>query len=467
VPTETLLTPEGRRYAAKQLLRRSGVDQSFSRITVEVAEALTVVRIDTGSGAHQRVVFPNHCKAFTPAGVRVVRNRWMRPPAPEISRLAPDLVTLSWSAAPPPDEPLFALDSTGTIQCAADLPAAVLYCLSRAEEAFPCNRDEHGRFPASSSLAVTERFLERPIVDEYGLALQQALELAISGWHAPARQMRVKVTHDIDLVGLPFSLRASVGHTVVRNAPIATVRDFVSRCSSLEPAYLRTVAQVSDQARRHNLKSAVFWKASPQTKNDSGYDINHPQVRKMIESLHTAGVEQGVHPGYDTYQNRAALNAEVGRLREALGDAQLGGRQHFLRWDPSTWKDWESCGLVYDSSVGYAEAPGFRAGTSLPYRPWLLEENREALLIEIPLILMDGSLVDYLHLRPTPAYDLAVRLIAACQMTGGVFTLLWHNSSLLDPSYGDLYPKILKYLAGAQPYDWNADVPGAAMAVHA
>jgi len=64
----------------------------------------------------------------------------------------------------------------------------------------------HGRFLAAQSVALRHNFLHRPIVDEYGLALQQVIELLLPGWRPPERKLRVKLSHDVDEVGIPLDL---------------------------------------------------------------------------------------------------------------------------------------------------------------------------------------------------------------------------------------------------------------------
>src|SRR5205807_6191871 len=103
-----------------------------------------------------------------------------------------------------------------------------------------------------------------------------------------------------------------------------------------------------------------------------------------IDWLQDQGVEMGVHPGYYTFLSPDQLLQEVQSVRTVLGKSPVGGRQHYLRWCPETWLHWERCGRAYDSTVGYADAIGFRAGTCIPYRPWLPALNREANLVEIP-----------------------------------------------------------------------------------
>lgn len=140
------------------------------------------------------------------------------------------------------------------------------------------------------------------------------------------------------------------------------------------------------------------------------------------------------------------------------GGCELGGRQHLLRWWPGTWADWEACGLAYDSTVGFSDLPGFRAGTCHPYRPWLIEENREADLLEIPLVLMEGTLFDYMRLPLNECLEAFDRLLRRCEAVGGVFTLLWHNSTSVDRRLAPLLPRLLDRLANTPNYDWRDDL---------
>src|SRR3984957_20968903 len=113
----------------------------------------------------------------------------------------------------------------------------------------------------------------------------------------------------------------------------------------------------------------------------------------------------------------------------------MGGRQHYLRWSPHSWIDWENCGLAYDSSVGYAEQIGFKAGTCVPYRPWLFPLNRQADLIEIPLLVMDRTLLEYMTLTKRQATQSIHTVVERCGMVGGVFTILWHNDAFLKTHF--------------------------------
>jgi hypothetical protein len=117
-------------------------------------------------------------------------------------------------------------------------------------------------------------------------------------------------------------------------------------------------------------------------------------------------------------------------------------------------------GLAYDATVGFADHIGFRAGTSYPYRPWLLSRGREAELLEIPLMAMDSTPQGYMKLSPDEALGKLLECVARCRTVGGVFSLLWHNTRLTGGGYEVLYRRLLDDLVGSDSYDWRASCDG-------
>jgi hypothetical protein len=58
---------------------------------------------------------------------------------------------------------------------------------------------------------------------------------------------------------------------------------------------------------------------------------------------------------------------------------------------------------------------------------------------------MDGTLFggDYMKLRPEDVLKYIEQLSLLCKRFGGTFTLLWHNSSLIEKWQKDIYRRIL------------------------
>ena len=451
------VTPEARLYALDQLATRAGVQRDFWRKwKIQCGPDETVVSV--GDGTRKRIRFKHAPRQFWVQLRRQVFQTayvgWMAPPSPYVQRYVPGFIVPF--AHEQMSSTLFTVAANGDVECSLDLLGSILLTLSRFEETLPGERDGHGRFTAAQSVAFQQGFLHRPIVDEYGLAFEQALACVVPGWTPTQRKLRVKVSHDIDHVGIPFRLRPTLGHSLIRHAPGQTLRDFLAPVMGLRPSQLDCVLRAINLSRNYGLSSTAYWKASPVGPMDSGYDPKHPKVLKTIAHLKREGVECGVHPGYQTFANPERLAQEVSILREALEEAYLGGRQHYLRWAPHTWMDWERCGLAYDSTLGFADHIGFRAGTCTPYRPWLLEENRQAELLEIPLAIMDVTLNGYMgHRRLADRYCLIGDCIARCELVGGVFTLLWHNDRLLDRADRATYEWILAKVSGSTGFDWR------------
>jgi hypothetical protein len=387
-----------------------------------------------------------------------LRYSWMRAPSREMLETIPDFVVLFDDRGANNKLPLFARTGPDAVECCADILTSALWTLARLEESVPGPADVHGRFPAKESAAFRADCLDRPIVDEYALAFREALLCLLAGWTPEEAQFRLKLSHDIDLVGLPRSFRSTAGHIYPRRLPRAFRDDVLSGFGIGAPAYLAAVVQTARISVKEKCDSAFYWKASPRTAWDSGYDPQNPQVRAVIENLMREGFEVGVHPAYGTFQAPEVLAEEVARLRVILGPGPVGGRQHFLRWRPSTWAAWERVGLAYDSSVGFADAMGFRAGTAIPYHPWLLEEDRESALLEIPLLVMDCTPVEYMRLGHTETLARITALVRRCANVGGVFTLLWHNTSVIERPYASLYHRILSLFPSRASYCWKDDL---------
>ncbi len=454
------ITTQARYYALAELARRAGIPGDFFQTwKITMTRERTVMEIS--NGVNKYISFP-HTSPEDLKGIAAGQFSY--------STLSPVENQSSWENVSVSDcvvpfvglgtagtRPLFYLLDQNHLECSVDLPLSILLILSRWEEVLDTPRDTHGRFQAKHSIATVGGFLNRPIVDEYGLAFEQAMQLLYPSWKKSSRKLRIKVSHDADHVGIPFRWRTAMRHTIRSRAPLDSVRDLSSWITRVEPVELRSIRDIVQASLKHGLNSTVYWKAGPPGPKDSGYDPRHHKVRNVVSWLREIGAESGVHPGYGTFGSPEKLRREVAILRGVLGDQPLGGRQHYLRWRPETWIDWENCGLAYDSSVGYAEQIGFKAGTCVPYRPWLFALNRQADLIEIPLLIMDRTLLGYMGLSKEHAIQEVNKLAARCQSVGGVLTILWHNDVFLDPAYRDVYLALLEHLEGIDNYDWRAD----------
>ena len=452
------------RYGIKELARRAGVSKEFFdswRIESDASDA--VVRVFVDPERRKQIRFPKpdgeYWSELKAGRHRTATARWLNPQN-DGRGLVPDFKVPFSSSRQSDIGPLFVRIDEHSVECRVDLLTSAILTLARFEETFPGPRDNHGRFAASSSIAWREGFLHRPIVDEYGLALAEALSWLLPSWEPFKTQMQVNLGHDVDEIGLPFSLRNSVAHALRRGSLMSTTRDFMARVSNLETAYERLLRELVKVELEKGFFPATYWKASSAGPHDTGYDPKCDRIQKLMSAFRRAGLELGIHLSYDSFDSLDMFRSEVSTLQSLLGEARIGGRQDYLRWSPQTWVRWNSMDLAYDASVGFADHVGFRAGTSYPYHPWLLSESREANLLEIPLILMDTALFDYMKLQPSQALRTVSDCVARCKIGGGVFTMVWHNTTMMHPERARSYREMLDSLRGLPTFDWRKSSDG-------
>ncbi len=344
-----------------------------------------------------------------------------------------------------------------------DILGLTYWMLSRQEEVDAQVLDRHCRFPASASHAGRHGYLDRPVVDEWLAVLGQVIHRQWPWVQLRRHAFTQRPTHDVDRpsrYGFARDIklaRAMVGDALLHRRPQALVVGPWVRLSTrrrlhpLDP--LNTFDWLMDVSEGHGLKSAFYFicgRTDP--RKDADYEPEHPAMRDLMRRLHARGHEIGLHPSYHTFRNPKELANEALRLRrvcaeEGIEQAEWGGRMHYLRWQmPLTLQGYVQAGLDYDTTLGYAEAPGFRCGTCFDY-PAFDPVKGEPLALRIrPLIAMEASVISPLYLglgTGEEAFECFSRLKARCRAMGGVFTLLWHNSELTTTDQRALYERVL------------------------
>jgi hypothetical protein len=115
-----------------------------------------------------------------------------------------------------------------------------------------------------------------------------------------------------------------------------------------------------------------------------------------------------------------------------------GVRFHYLRM---RWHDvvgrLDQLGIEYDTTLGFSDRPGPRAGFSFPFAPWDLANRRPARFLELPLVLMDATLGEerYMGLSAAASHKQIDRVLDRLAAVGGGASVLWHNDRF-DPVYG-------------------------------
>jgi len=328
--------------------------------------------------------------------------------------------------------------------CPVDPIAAAFFLVSRAEEHLAGVRDQHGRFRAQDTWMVRVGLSERPLVHEYARAVASAV-----GLHPPdaapaaiwpdGHEFAIAFTHDIDRLRMhgPLWCEARRALSTLRFGGASSLRRrwqnrrLVRRGQAQDP--YDTVDRLVDSHTAHGFGATFFWMAATPSARDSDYDCRDLPVRQQIAGLQARGFEIGLHGSYDSFQDPDALAAQRDKLAAAANAPVVTIRQHYLRFCmPETWQAQVTAGLRIDSTLGFAERLGFRAGVAIPFRPWCFRENHPLDIWEVPLVMMDGTAREYMRLTPEEALARSQAIIARIAAAGGGAALLWHNSSLND-----------------------------------
>jgi hypothetical protein len=350
----------------------------------------------------------------------------------------------------------------------ADALAFSFWWLARVEELLAPRdaHDEHGRFThASSALARIGDPLATPVDD-----LARDLDIDERFREAGEPGWAIVPTHDIDLTWR-WTRRG------VRRGAKAAVRALqAGRIGEAVAAFAALIAVPYWRLRRDDpwnnaqrirrlewslgARSTSYVLTDFHVPADGDPDMHERGRDRYIASLvegtrrrrrgsATGSGTIGLHGSYTMSTTPGGIARERRMLEKLAGGEVRDHRYHYLRHRPTdAWPELDAAGITSDATLGYAEQPGFRAGTAHPFRAWHHEEGRTLDLVVIPLAFMDASLAErYLDLDPrSDGADLAVATLDAIERVGGSASVLFHNDRLCTVDTGSwtrLYRRLL------------------------
>jgi hypothetical protein len=348
-----------------------------------------------------------------------------------------------------------------------DIILSAFYFLSRWEETVIETRDQHGRFRYKNSLAAKLGFPGN-IVDEYldiFLAILNQVrssrglsELQIPLWDG-RKEFVVCLTHDVDHVhkSVPSRLKFVWDHTTHPYA-VFQGEGFWQRLSyALQTLLGRedhdprwTFPAIMAMENDFGFTSSFYFQAVRRGAIGCDYDVSEARIKNLIHELVAAGCEIGLHGTYSSVDTPELFLQEKERLEKSTGRQVIGHRQHYLRMDcEKTMPIYEQAGLLYDATLGYAEKEGYRNEFSYPYHPYDCHDDKPFCYWELPLALMDGTLLSYRNSDLAQAWQVIQSLLEQARDRRGCMVVVWHNQAFFDgefPGYTDLYFKMLGWI---------------------
>jgi hypothetical protein len=330
-----------------------------------------------------------------------------------------------------------------------DIFSASFFLVSRYEEYFEAEHDEYGRFCASSSIAVKNGFIDRPVVDLWAKELAKAFLNKFPNLVFRRNEYKAILTIDTDQ---PF---AYLGKNLFRSISTffgekkgiqGTVGERYRIITKEEKDPFDVFDYVIENIEKNNIDTRFFFPVGNSSKHDSNPSWKNEEYRKLIHKI-AAKYQVGLHPSFVAGGDGSLINTEAGRLKIILGKEIVSCRFHFIRlFTPDSYKNVIQAGITEDYSMGYPEEPGFRAGIARPYYFYNVIDDRLTNLKIIPFQVMDATLCDYKKTDPDTSKDIILRLINETRKVGGLFVSIWHNTSLLENQEWTRWREVFEFM---------------------
>lgn len=359
-------------------------------------------------------------------------------------------------------------------------PAAWLrsvgYLLAREEEVADRRRDRWECYPGNFTRLGDLGVLERPLVHDAASELQRSIDewnvrRGLSTprpprWKGGARFAAV-LSHDVDdlhYTSIPEALRllgrARSPASYALRRSLAQIGRGLARLGAADDPFWRFDAWATEEEKNGFRSTWFVFPPRPERPHEFDplyrlddklrYGGRMVAFRDVLRDLAKRGFEIGLHASYESFRHAGRLRAEKEQIERAVGVPLYGVRQHFLRFDLSaTWAAQANAGFAYDSTLGYNEAIGFRAGIAAPFRPWNPARGAAHALLELPLAVMDGVLFRTVGLDGAAAARRAIGLLEAVEAAEGLAVLLWHPNGAdaeHHPGWWESYRDVLAHL---------------------
>tara|TARA_B110000211_G_C14090015_1_gene558517 strand:- start:2689 stop:4059 length:1371 start_codon:yes stop_codon:yes gene_type:complete len=355
-------------------------------------------------------------------------------------------------------EELFSVAPTDTF-ISLDIFGASFFLVSRIEEYHTIEKDEHGRYVGNNSLMSKLDCINIPVVDIYVEILWHHLLKVAPTIKRKEMIFTKNISCDVDnpfLFHSPYiNLLKRVGGDLVYRKSLKmasnTVLGILSNKYALknDPFAEAIDFIIHENNKADNRVQFNFIPYATSDRFDGRATFLFPEVKEMMRKIVSSGHFLGIHPGYETFNNECLLTKSVEIYKQDEGKGKLiKGRQHYLRWEVGvTDLLYVAAGIRVDSSLGNADVGGFRCGTSRKF-PIFSLKNREVLdLVEEPLLIMENTYFAEKYLNFGVSEDSLRKMLEIknwCRKLNGLFSVLWHNTSLLGEKEKEMYVSLIK-----------------------
>lgn len=329
------------------------------------------------------------------------------------------------------------------------------FILLTCKEEYNCQKDKKGRF-----LSINSRLnnFSKPMVNYYANILKTAVEIAARKKNIQlkiaSRKFTVMLSHDVDNI-TDKNIYVTL-HRLKDSINFFKNKDFkrcfreiflLVRCLISRDNNYWDFEQYIEMEKSYGFKSSFYFINGEKGRYGARYKLKG--VHNIIKKIDSLGWEVGLHTNYFSYNDPLKIKRERNAIESVLGKGVIGARNHYLRFNvQETWRILAEAGIKYDSTLGYSDSLGFRAGIAYPFYPFDLNRNEVINIIEIPMVIMDGIVLDK-SVDIEDAWSKIKIILDETKKINGTISINFHNGYLFDkeyPGWRVIYIRILEYI---------------------
>lgn len=370
-------------------------------------------------------------------------------------------VPVLFPAADGTDEPYDV--AGGRVVVRHDIVKSAFFLLSAYQEWASPKVDAWGRFPYEDSIQKRLGIEHVAVVNHYFSWMVEAIvrQCELSGIPCHKREPlggpSLHLSHDVDLARY-FTPRKAL----IRLAQVAGLRPCDTKRLRLARAALRSLLNlcrlrhdpnpywsfdvIQDNEAFIGHKSEWFFLPDDGGPFPPDYDLAaDPDIRGLMAQLVRRGNTVSIHAPINC-QSSASYAMWHKALLDVCPEASDHVRQHFLAiHGTASFQAMQEAGLTADFSFGFSRCEGFRNSYCHPFHPFDHDAQRPLSLVCVPLAMMDVSCLVHRRMTYDEVFLAAGEMLDEVRAFGGVFSLLWHNSTfdeVYHPGVGAFYEQI-------------------------
>lgn len=332
----------------------------------------------------------------------------------------------------------------GSVYFNYDIISLSFYLISCGEEYETAKRDDRDRYLAAFSSR--REYIDLPFFDINSEIIYSALLYFNKGIELNRKSFEIMLTHDVDNMDSRNKyILLHNGKELLTNSK----RPFGERLKELVydmtgNRYLKISLNIETEKKRGAVSEFYFIEG---VKHRFGKRYELKDMKAELDKIKEShGHKIGIHTNYFSYDDEELIRKDREAIEAITGTDIVSCRNHYLRFKtPYTWRKLRNAGILCDTTLGYSDANGFRAGTAYGFIPFDAYSNNIIDIYEVPLILMDIVVME----KNIPFEDKWTEikgLIDSIAKYRGTASILWHQCMLARREYLDMYERILDYI---------------------